>query len=133
VDFPNWHHDPKAIIKEREEFLADKFAFDITENEYWHPSLGDRLADLNEAAAVALAVIDRLAPLVPIFGHRFMPSSPRSEGNPRYSMHGPSDTIYYGYDIVDYLFNEFGVELPVPRAQESKPVPRWDALFFEAT
>ncbi len=49
--------------------------------------------------------------VVPIFGHRYIPSFPLEEGNPVFSVY-QMDIIYYGYDLANYLSVEFQFVLP---------------------
>ncbi len=52
--------------------------------------------------------MDKVPKLIPIYSHRYIPSSLNEIGNPVYSVH-QTDIIYYGKDLWDYFniaFNE---------------------------
>ncbi|MBO2008853.1 SMI1/KNR4 family protein [Hymenobacter negativus] len=49
--------------------------------------------------------------LIPIFGHRYIVSEPYRRGNPVLSVYG-WDTIVYGWNLKDYLLNEFSENMP---------------------
>jgi hypothetical protein len=74
--FPDWHHDPRQILADSRDYLENAFTFDIEENEYWHPSFGDKPDNIEQAKKQAITVIKKLPPLIPVFLHRYMPSQP---------------------------------------------------------
>ncbi len=44
--------------------------------------------------------------LIPLIGHRFLPSEPNEAGNPVFSVY-QTDIIYYGANLEHYFNNEF--------------------------
>lgn len=131
--FPAWRTDPEGTAKERRQFIEEFFEFDI-EHGYWHEDFGNKPADLAEAQHQGIAHLRTLPPLIGLYSHRFMPSSPSAAGNPVISFHGPHDTVYYGTDLHDYLMEEFVLgHSNERRATKQWPkIPKWDGLFFDA-
>ncbi len=131
--FPDWRGDPQAAVRKGQQLVEDLFVFDTERNDFWHVSLGDRPTDIEEAKEVVLKHIRSLAPLIPMKGHRYMPSSPARAGNPVISFHGPSDTIYYGSSLYDYLTWEYiadarSIENRIET--ENPKIPYWGDLLF---
>mmetsp|Transcript_30764 Transcript_30764/g.75001 ORF Transcript_30764/g.75001 Transcript_30764/m.75001 type:complete len:281 (-) Transcript_30764:288-1130(-) len=75
-------------------------------------------------------------PLIPIYGHRMMPSFPCEPWNPIFSMHqDASDCIVYGLNLWIYLVNDFAKARyatvledfpPAWRPNELKRIPFWE-------
>ena len=65
--------------------------------------------------------------LIPIFGHRYIPSEPNASGNPVFSVY-QTDIIHYGADLVSYLEAEFlGGALP-QKIATLRPIRFWSRL-----
>jgi hypothetical protein len=79
---------------------------DITHNGFWLPEWGDRPAATETAHAIARQAVAAAPPLIPVCGHRYIPSLPHERNNPIYSVH-QTDIIYYGQTLFDYFENEF--------------------------
>lgn len=86
-----------------------------------------------EAAHVELA---RQHPLIPIYGHRMMPSIPCENGLPVYSMHEDcSDNIIYGDNLWEYLERDDHIAkgiIPEEWKHESQciaEVPFWTEFY----
>lgn len=131
VKFPDWHEDPERVMNDAQSFVDDLLLFDIVEGGYWSDSLfGPRPSGDKTAQKAAISVVHKLPPLMPVFGHRYIASSPSQPGNPVFSYHGPNETIYYGFDLADYLSKEFGIKKPSWVATEPRAIKGWDQLFF---
>jgi len=76
-------------------------AFDIEHN-FWWPAWGTRPTVLSEALIVAKAAMAQVPRLIPVYGHRYLPSEPHLAGNPVFSV-VQTDIIYYGTDLRNYL------------------------------
>lgn len=126
--FPTWGEDPEAIIKESQSFIDDLLVFDIETNDFWHESFGSKPESMKMAKTQALEVIHSWPKLMPVFAHRFVVVGIKN--SPVFSYQGPSDTIYYGNDLVDYLHKEFGIIKPEWSAETPVATPPWDNLFF---
>jgi hypothetical protein len=129
-DFPDWHNKPEEVVSKSNQYIKDALKFDIENSGYWCGLFGDKPDDLNEAREKAVANISKWPPLVRIYGHRFMPTNPAGFGNPVLSVYQFVDTVYYGYDLVDYLEKECGFSISQDKANEPKDVPYWDEAFF---
>lgn len=129
-DFPNWHENPLDIISKSNQYIKDALKFDIDTNNYWCSLFGNKPDSLEEAQEQAVAIISGWPPLVRIYGHRFMPTMPAGSGNPVLSIYQFVDTVYYGYDLVNYLEKEFGFSISHGSSGKPKTVPYWDEAFF---
>jgi hypothetical protein len=68
--------------------------------------------------------------LVPLVGHRYIPSEPSEAGNPVFSIH-QSDVIYYGVDLAHYFERELGASSR-PIAGPIKHIRFWSDLVERA-
>lgn len=76
------------------------------EHGFWWPDWGDRPSSPNDRQDVVQGALATKPRLIPLLGHRFVPETPSTAGNPVFSMYG-FDTIYYGSNLVEYFTNEF--------------------------
>jgi len=91
--FPDWRSISCDTL---DSWLAGPFegiAFDIEHNSFWWPAWGPKPAHLATAKEVARAALEAAPRLVPIFGHRFLPTEPLERGNPVFSV-VQTDIIY---------------------------------------
>ncbi len=95
----NWRDDAPRIVSQGRQYLLD---CGFSEQELRHAPF-----------------------MVPIYGHRFMPTEPEMAGNPVFSI-VDKDIIHYGHDLADYLSHEFGVDRPTWAAQVARPIRFWD-------
>lgn len=102
----NWRADKEQLIRERLAWPAEGICYDIEHNAFWVQEWGRRPDWLAEALDVAKRALSASPVLIPIFSHRYIPSTPVTAGNPVFSVH-QTDVIYYGTDLLDYLQNEF--------------------------
>lgn len=101
--------------------IIEGFAFDAIYNDFWFqdwgvmPVLGEAPSDWSSPAAqkfikavssVIRPHFEATPPLIPIFGHRYIPSAPNQVGLPVLSI-VQTDIIYYGMNIRDYFKHEF--------------------------
>jgi hypothetical protein len=105
--FPNWREDPLAIMNDSREWAAGTFHFDIEHNHFWMERWGKQPAELEDAFKVVNRYLETVPVLIPIYAHRFTPAQPNLPGNPVFSVWQATDTIYYGYNLQNYLSNEF--------------------------
>jgi hypothetical protein len=103
--FPDWHGGAAAIAG----LVAapvEGIVFDVEQNGLWLEEWGPRpLAD-SDAIRVATNALAHVPPLVPVWGHRYLPTDPHSAGNPVLSV-VQTDIIVYGTDLADYFAHEF--------------------------
>lgn len=127
--WPDWRGGEDEDLSSRLNGPRDGVLFDVRENGFWRKDWGQRPRALPDAVAVARGHLEQAPVLVPLFGHRFMPTVPATPGNPVLSVH-QTDIIYYGNDLLDWLAYEF------TRRGSSEPpsrrVPYWSDLMDEA-
>jgi hypothetical protein len=127
--FPQWHEDPIAELRDTKEFINRAFTFDIANDNYWHPLLGEKPQSIEAAQKQALSAISKWPPLVRIYGHRFMPTEPHGPDNPVFSFVQAGDSVYYGANLQDYLLREFKISDKKIPYDKIKPVPYWSDAF----
>ncbi len=125
-NFPNWRSGfaetsagPKSI-EQILEWPADGILFDVRHDNFWLPTWGDRPESIEDALVEASRQIALAPRLIPIGGHRYLPSEPLTEGNPVLSVM-QTDIIYYGVDLSAYLLREFGIETQTKRNGKHAP------------
>ncbi len=126
--FPDWR-DPTG------EFIVDGFgwpfrgiAFDIEQDSFWWSDWGPKPSDEAAALAIAREAVAAAPTLIPIHAHRYLPSRPRSAGNPVFSV-WQADIIYYGADLRSYLRCEFGdLSLVEAIGDKQRRIEFWTAL-----
>ncbi len=86
--------------------------FDVEHAGFWYDEWGLPRPDVrDEALTIARAALADVPAMVPVFGHRFLPSGRGSVGHPVLSIH-QTDVIYYGLDLPDW---------GEPRVRRSQP------------
>ncbi|MEW4370997.1 SMI1/KNR4 family protein [Paenibacillus kandeliae] len=111
--FPIWGDFSKRGIALMQQYLnapLEGILFDIQYNSFWYPAWGERPANHQAAQEIARQQYSQLPKLIPIYGHRYMPTEPHEVGNPVLSVH-QTDVIPYGVDLEDYVQIEFGDKL----------------------
>lgn len=103
--FVDWRRASRAEIQALLERPLAGICFDIRRNGFWLPEWGPRPESTEAALAIAREVVAAAPPLVPIYGHRYIPGRPHAPGNPVFSV-WQTDIIHYGRDLLDYLERE---------------------------
>ncbi len=147
-DFPDWRNDAENEIEEDQRWLFSGIWGDIDGYDYFamndrqewelvpwqcqtrQPSWGSAPRERNAAYAAVRERFLRAPRLIRIFVHRFIPDTPAESGNPVFSVM-QTDIIHYGFDLADYLHNEFGVPRPAWAADEPRSIPFWEGIAFE--
>ena len=103
--------------------------FDIRHKDFWFEAWGEKPQTFEEQKTVAYKHLLETPRLIPIYSHRYIPATPNETGNPVFSVY-QTDIIYYGYDLADYLANEFQFSLEdfSPKESEPKSIPFWSEL-----
>ena len=101
----------KREIKERLDWPLEGMLFDIKENNFWLEEWGNKPVALEDQKIIASSNFMKSPKLIPIYSHRYISSKPKEIGNPIFSVY-QMDIIYYGFDLADYLANEFKLALP---------------------
>jgi len=122
--FPDWRHCPESIA-ESLEWPWEGMAFDIDQNAWWIDLFGSRPPSLDEALKVARSHYDEAPKLIPIYGHRFIPSEPLVPCNPVFSVY-QMDIIYYGSNLQEYFEIEFLGRAHSTMSHSFRPIRFWD-------
>jgi hypothetical protein len=114
--FVNWRLGLKSQeeadkIMSRLDWPLEGMLFDIESNNFWVESWGAKPNNLDEKNLIAKQYYKTYPKLIPIYSHRYIPSRPSESYNPVFSVY-QMDIIYYGYNLVTYLANEFHFALP---------------------
>lgn len=121
---PDWRAgDPKALRRHLE-WPVEGLQFDVEHGGFWVEDWGERPDAMADALAVAARHLTAVPKMIPVSGHRYLPSGRENWGHPVLSMY-QADIIVYGVDLLDYIGREFGPERPgiVPDAEAT--VPFW--------
>ncbi|HEX8569277.1 MAG TPA: SMI1/KNR4 family protein [Caulobacteraceae bacterium] len=120
----DWVATPAAEVEEALSWPLESFWFDVQEAALWWPEWGPRPATEADRRAVLEAAFREAPKLVPIYGHRYIPSRPAEAGNPVFSVY-QSDVICYGATLADYLQRESNGFDSLPWPSPIKRVPFW--------
>jgi len=93
-------------IRER---ILEGILFDLKRNGFWDEDWGEKPTDLSAQFKIAKKHFDTYPKLIPIYSHRYIPSSDKSD-NPVFSI-VQTDIIYYGLNLPMYFANEFYFKL----------------------
>jgi hypothetical protein len=116
--FPDWRGGGFGL-RDQLGWPVDGVLYDVEHNAFWYPAWGPRPHSVAEALAVAGRRLTAAPPMIPVYGHRYLPagSGPSGcAGHPVLSMY-QTDIIVYGRDLVDYVGREFG-HVPAPQEDE---------------
>jgi len=123
--FPNWRLDSEDLRQQLRSPIQEVLA-DVEEIGWWSPNWGERPYELAKALEVATAALAFEPKLVPVFGHRYLPSGTHV-GVPVFSVHH-TDVIYYGFSLQGYFRNEFHVPVLPDGLTEPLYVPFWGEI-----
>ncbi len=102
----DWRGADESDLRERLAWPTDGILFDVKQDGYWNAAWGDRPMTPGQALDVARAHLAELPPLVPLYGHRYLPTVPSQAGIPVLSCY-QTDVIFYGVDLLDWFAHEF--------------------------
>ncbi|UQX89532.1 hypothetical protein M6D93_05865 [Jatrophihabitans telluris] len=115
---------------------VDGVLFDVLRNGFWPRSWGTRPVEVAAARAKALEFLAAVPVLIPVYGHRYLPSG-RGRGPAPVLSVVQTDVVEYGRNLADYVGNEFGgreshrdavVTNGPPTGESRVRVPFWSAL-----
>lgn len=108
----------------------DGILFDVENNDFWYEDWGKKPDIFLESKAIVELEYQNYPKLIPVFYHRFISEEPHEVNNPIISVH-QTDIIYYGYNLANYLMNEFHFNLRddfyVP--DEPKTIRFWNDMM----
>jgi hypothetical protein len=123
-NFVDWRNADENQNIEMLNWPYEGICFDIEHNGFWLRTWGQKPDKLEDSLLIAKNAIEQAPILIPILGHRYIPSKPEEIGNPIFSVY-QTDIIYYGRDLGEYLENEFGYYFfGKGRYQVTEPVTR---------
>lgn len=125
--FPDWRSGDPEELSSRLRRPAEGILFDVG-NGVWLDEWGQKPLRIDDALALVKDLLLAAPKLIPIFGHRMISDDPHAPGNPVFSVH-QSDIIHYGFDLVDYLRNEFGLGDRSPWPSEPRHIRFWQGLL----
>lgn len=131
----NWRlglHSEKEsnIIQERLDFVLEGILFGVEYRDFWWHEWGEKPDDLDKCFEIVKTHYQTYPKMIPVFMHRFIPSTPNEMGNPIFSINS-TDIIYYGNDLVSYLSGEcdfkLSKEFKIPK--EPKRIQFWSDVI----
>jgi hypothetical protein len=123
----NWRTSSEEFVRGQLAWPLEGMLFDVGESDFWPASWGLRPALLDEALKVAELEYLKWPPLVPLYGHRYMPAAPSESGAPVFSVY-QTDVIYYGENLFSYVKTEFGGEPQTSR--DAEYLPPWSLFAY---
>jgi hypothetical protein len=121
--FPNWREPDGVALAEQLAHPIEGVLFDVRVNHFWMPHWPKRPTDFGASVEMATGLLATWPKLIPLYGHRYLPSEPSEPGNPVLSVM-QTDITYYGSNLPDYFKNEF-VSRGWPLKSECRKVPGW--------
>lgn len=104
--FPDWRDGDESRLRGDLAWPLEGMRFDIQHNAFWLSGWGPRPGSLEDAFQLATQAVAKAPPLVPIYGHRYIPTDPARAGNPVFSVY-QTDIITSGKDLLSYFSHEF--------------------------
>ena len=91
---------------------------------FWLNAWGEKPASAETAEETVRAAIAAAPKLIPVYGHRYLPETPKGRGNPVFSVH-QSDVVVYGPNLDLYVAREVN---NTERAIAARRIPFWTQL-----
>ena len=128
----DWRDPDNAAIVSAMQWPLEGMRFDIENNTFWPREWGERPSTIDAAFEIAATQVSHAPPLVPLCGHRYMPTEPHERDNPVFSVY-QTDIIYYGANLWEYLSNEYSYFFRGPGSEFEisspiKPIRFWSWL-----
>ncbi|KAF2295678.1 hypothetical protein GH714_033557 [Hevea brasiliensis] len=82
LHFPNWRSSSPQQLEILLNLPFLNLSKNISQNNFWVHSWGDKPDDSNLALEIAKGFLDKAPVLVPIYGNCYIPSTPNAAGNP---------------------------------------------------
>ena len=104
--WPDWRDGDPADLHKQLGWPVEGALFDVEHNTLWHPSWGQRPADISRALSTARQHLTRAPKMIPVYAHRYLPAGRGTCGHPVLSIY-QTDIIIYGTDLAEYIDHEF--------------------------
>jgi len=127
--FINWRAISDEELNKYITAPLEGILFDIECNSFWIEEWGSHPESKESAFEIASAAVNAAPKLVPLRGHRYIPSEPHESGNPIFSVH-QTDIIYYGCNLEEWFENEFTYYFRGPGANYRITEPTRNILFW---
>ena len=125
--FPRWRSLDESVANQLR-WPLEGMLFDVEHNAFWISDWGERPATLGTANSIVTAALRTAPVLIPVYGHRYLPTEPLEAGNPVFSVY-QTDIIYYGHDLASYFEAEFGSGyVEAIRFDRIRPIRFWSRL-----
>jgi hypothetical protein len=119
--WPDWRHGRRRDLREILGQPVEGALFDVEYNALWHPSWGQRPAEISTALSTARRHLARAPKMIPVYGHRYLPAGRGTYGHPVLSIY-QTDILMFGTDLADYIAIEFRRRSMIP---DLTPPPGW--------
>ena len=129
--WPDWRTGDEPVLRAQLSHPVDGVLLDVEHHDRWVVGWGPRPASVGDALAAARERLSAVPQLVPVHGHRYLPSGRGTAGHPVLSVH-QTDVVAAGTDLVDFVHQEFrvgpGVGRDDPRRRPRVTVAFWRDL-----
>ncbi|XP_027361978.1 uncharacterized protein LOC113869720 [Abrus precatorius] len=125
--FPNWRSSSSQQLQILLSLPTSSILRRVSKTRFWHPSWGPEPRDPTHALS---RLLNEAPPLVPIYRHCYMPSSPNVSGNPVFYIDHDGDVRLLSFDVAGF-FREFlcrQPEEPVWAATRARRIKFWSEL-----
>ena len=136
--WPDWRDGDPGDLRKMLDWPVEGVLFDVQYDDLWHPSWGQRPADMSTALSAARRHLARAPKMIPVWGHRYLPAGRGTYGYPVLSI-WQTDIIIYGTDLANYITSEFfrppsviqDWTPPPPDRTPPPMVPFWSDFLLE--
>ena len=129
--WPDWRGGEEDVLRDLLTWPVEGVLFDVEHNDFWYAGWPARPGDPAGRLALAETLLADVPQLIPVCGHRYLAPGRGSWGHPVLSIY-QTDIVYYGTDLVDYLYQDFGAgpgaHREDPAWQPRATVPFWRDL-----
>ena len=122
--WPDWRHGRRRDLRKILDQPVEGALFDVEYNALWHPSWGQRPAQMSTALDTARRHLARAPKMIPVYEHRYLPAGRGSYGHPVLSIY-QTDIIVYGTDLAEYILSESQGWFISPNWTAPPMVPFW--------
>lgn len=127
-NWPDWRNGDPEDLRHKLAWPIEGVIFDVEHNAYWHGGWGERPAESAAAVELAREHLSTVPTLVPVYSHRYLPAGRGAPSHPVLSVY-QTDIIYYGMNLLDYVYQEFsagpGINRSESQWQPQATVPFW--------